>query len=246
MSREPSLTGERTAPGIASENYWFRRHVAAYRLAAAHVEGTVVDAGCGEGYGAAILARGVKRVVGLDLDGPTLTRARTRYPVAHFVRGDLSHPPLGRVDGIVCLQVLEHLPDADAFLRRCARILHPDGTLVLSTPNRLTFPARINPFHVHEFDPGELASLLGHRFSEVRLAGVAHGARLRWLDRMLGEPVQHRLVRTPYPALPIWIRAVLRTVTARGFELTRDFDRALDLFAVCRDPRAALRPSIES
>ena len=53
------LTGERTLPGIPDENYWFQRHVVAYRLAAAAAGGRVVlDAGCGEGYGLAMLADG--------------------------------------------------------------------------------------------------------------------------------------------------------------------------------------------
>ena len=194
----------------------------------------MVDAGCGEGYGAAILARRADSVIGLDLDERTLARARGRYPRARFVRGDLGRMPVGAVDGIVSLQVLEHLPDADGFVAECARALRPGGVLVLSTPNRLTFPAGINPFHVHEFDPHELATLLGRRFAHVQLWGVAHGPGLRWLDRVLGEAAQHRLVRTPYADLPSWLRAVLRTVTSRDFAVTSDVVRALDLFAVCR------------
>ncbi|MCW2656422.1 MAG: class SAM-dependent methyltransferase, partial [Jatrophihabitans sp.] len=31
------LTGERTVPGIAAENYWVRRHEAAYEFALGHV-----------------------------------------------------------------------------------------------------------------------------------------------------------------------------------------------------------------
>jgi SAM-dependent methyltransferase len=146
--------------------------------------------------------------------------------------------PLGAVDGIVSLQVLEHLTDADRFLAESARALRPGGVLTLSTPNRLTFPAGINPFHVHEFDPTELADLLGRHFPEVRLVGVAHGPRLRRLDRLLGEPVQHRLVRTPYRELPFAVRAALRTTTARSFVGTSNVDRALDLFAVCRTARS--------
>lgn len=237
----PAPTGERTLPGVPSENYWFCRHVAAYRIAAPLVAGTVVDAGCGEGYGTAILARGTRPVIGIDLDQPTLNRAAARYPGARFVRGDLSGLPLGAVDGIVSLQVLEHLPEADGFLAECARALRPGGVLVLSTPNRLTFPAGVNPFHVREFAPDELAELLAHRFPEVRLQGLAHGPRLRWLDRALGEPVQHRLVRTPYPELPLAVRAALRSVTAGSFSLTSDVERALDLFAVCRTSPAADR-----
>ncbi len=48
------LTGERTVPGLPPENYWLRRHEVAYLAAAAHCAGrTVLDAGAGEGYGAA-------------------------------------------------------------------------------------------------------------------------------------------------------------------------------------------------
>src|ERR671914_1538117 len=94
--------GQRTSPGVASENYWFRRHVAAYRWARRLVRGTVVDAGSGEGYGAAFLARRT-RVIGLELDPGVTAHAAGRYPTVTFVRGDLCRLPLadGSVDGIV-------------------------------------------------------------------------------------------------------------------------------------------------
>ena len=50
------LTGERTLPGIPEENYWFCRHLFAYELAAGLGAGRILDAGCGEGYGTALLA----------------------------------------------------------------------------------------------------------------------------------------------------------------------------------------------
>lgn len=230
------LTGERTVPGVPSENYWFRRHVAAYRYAAALVGGRVVDAGCGEGYGAAILARRARRVLALDLDDPTLLHARKRYPTLGFVRGDLLRMPLDRssVDAIVALQVLEHLSNTESFLRNCARALRPRGVLILSTPNRATFPAGLNPFHVHEFDAAELAGLLGRFFPQVELHGMVHRAPLRSMERVLGEPIQDRLVRTPYEELPRILRGAMRLVTARSFRLSPQADGALDLFAVCR------------
>ena len=230
------LTGERTTPGVVSENYWFRRHVAAYRLAARVAGGRVVDAGCGEGYGSRILARHARRVLALDLDEPTLVRARKRYPAPGFARSDLLRMPLDRssVDAIVALQVLEHVTDAEAFVQACARVLRPGGVLVLSTPNRDTFPAGVNPFHVREFDPGELRDLLGRSFSDARVGGIVHGPSLRLTERLLGEPIQHRLIRSPYEELPAALRAALRAVTADSFRLSPNPEGTLDLFALCR------------
>jgi len=47
VTAEPlPLTGERTVPGIPEENYWFRRHEAAYLALARHCVGaTVLEAG---------------------------------------------------------------------------------------------------------------------------------------------------------------------------------------------------------
>ena len=47
---ELQLTGERTVPGIPAENYWFRRHEAAYEFLAPLTAGSaVLEVGCGEG-----------------------------------------------------------------------------------------------------------------------------------------------------------------------------------------------------
>jgi SAM-dependent methyltransferase len=237
VSETLPLTGERTGPGVPSENYWYRRHVAAYRFAAQVAGGRVVDAGCGEGYGAAILARRARRVVALDLDEPTLRHACMRYDRPGFVRSDLLRMPLDRssVDSIVALQVLEHVTDAEAFVQSCARVLRPGGVLILSTPNRETFPAGLNPFHVREFDATELRDLLGRSFFDVRLRGVVHGPTLRLIDRLLEEPIQHRLIRTPYEDLPPGLRVSLRLVTSDSFRLSPRPEETLDLFAVCRN-----------
>ena len=61
---ELPLTGERTVPGIPEENYWFRRHEVAYReLLTYGADAVVLEAGCGEGYGADLLATMARRVV---------------------------------------------------------------------------------------------------------------------------------------------------------------------------------------
>lgn len=37
-------------------------------------------------------------------------------------------------DGVLCTQVLEHVPDPEALLREIGRVLKPGGTVVLSAP----------------------------------------------------------------------------------------------------------------
>lgn len=233
-TRDLRLTGERTLPGLPEENYWFRRHEAAYRLAAGLTSGRIVDAGCGEGYGTAILGRR-GRAIGLDLDPATVGHAARTYR-GSFARADLCRTPLGRscLDAVVALQVLEHLVCPEAFLTACREAVRPGGLLVLSTPNRLTFAAGMNPSHVYEYDAGELRGLLASLFEEHRLFGIGHGARLSTLDRLLGEPVPRRLATAPYQGLRPWLRAALRAVRARDFRPTADPERCLDLVAVCR------------
>src|SRR5918998_720879 len=74
------LTGERTLPDVPEENYWFRRHLAVYEWIAERVSGQrVVDLACGEGYGAAVLARTAASVVGVDANPGAFEHARLKY-----------------------------------------------------------------------------------------------------------------------------------------------------------------------
>src|ERR1043166_1357811 len=84
-ARQLTLTGERTLPGIPAENYWFQRHVVAYRYAAGLVAGKqVLDAGCGEGYGSDLLAASAGDVIGVDLDEAAVAHAGRTYARPRF------------------------------------------------------------------------------------------------------------------------------------------------------------------
>lgn len=235
-----SLTGERTLPGIAEENYWFRRHEAAYLALAPFVRGAVaLEAGCGEGYGAALLAGHAARVLALDLDPATVRHASRRYGAAVAVlRADLQRLPVGGagVEAVVSLQTLEHLHDQAGFLIECARVLRPAGTLAISTPNRLTFsPGRQgpqNPFHTRELDPAELDELLAPAFVPLRTWGLRHGRRLRRWEHRHGSLVG-ALLAAPPADWPADLKALVASVTAGDFVLEdADRDGCLDLVTV--------------
>jgi SAM-dependent methyltransferase len=234
------LTGERTVPGISAENYWFRRHEAAYEWALRLAGGRVLEVGCGEGYGTALLATAAERVVGLDYDALTVAHAARTYPAARFVRGNLAALPVatGTVDLLATLQVIEHVWDHPQFVRECARVLGSDGTLLVTTPNRLTFsPGRdepVNPFHTKEFTATELAGLLDACGLRVTwLGGLFAGPRLDALDVTFGPSFVDAQLATPPDEWNGTLRAAVASVTTSDFavlgERDADVDAALDL-----------------
>ena len=221
-------------PGVAHENYWFQRHLAAYAWVARSLPvrgAVVVEAGCGEGYGGQLLAEaGAALVAGLDLDQPSLRHAARTYPGVRPVRANLVSLPLADncADLVVCSQVVEHLWDQDRFVRECARALRRGGRLVVTTPNRRTFPPG-NPFHSRELDAAELTRLVGSHLDVDQVSGLRHGPRLAADDARLGNLVEAQVTTAP-DLRDDDLDARVAAVTATDFELDdRDLDGCLDL-----------------
>lgn len=228
------ITGERTVPGVWHENYWFRRHEAVYvAIAADLADAVVLEAGCGEGYGARLLADRAGCVVALDYDAYAIGHVGETYPGLFAVRGNLVGLPFGAdsYDVVVCLQTIEHLWDQDAFLAECRRVLRPAGRLILSTPNRLTFPPG-NPFHSTELSSTELRTLVGRHGRLASLRGVRHGPALLDWERRHGSIVGAQLATPPDQ----WPAALADRVGAVGVDDfvidAEDVDTSLDLVAV--------------
>ncbi|MFF0457170.1 class I SAM-dependent methyltransferase [Nocardia africana] len=251
------LTGERTVPGIAEENYWFRRHEIVYaRLLERCGGATVLEAGSGEGYGANMIADVATRVIGLDYDTSAVEHVRAAYPRVEMIQGNLADLPLddASVDVVVNFQVIEHLWDQGRFLRECLRVLRPGGQLLISTPNRITFsPGRdtpLNPFHTRELNAAELAELLEQAGFRIDvMAGVHHGPALVALDEQWGgsfidAQIERALAGEPWPAE---LTAAVAGVRTDDFDLRPapgsavpawdpDIDASLDLVAIAVKP----------
>jgi len=231
-------TGERTAPGLPDEEYWFSRHVIAYRWIAQRMARqmlrrpdqrrapghVVVDAGAGEGYGAAMLPR---PVIALEYDVTACAHMHHSYPQVAVAQANLDALPLrtGSVDVITCLQVVEHLWDLRGFLRECRRVLRPGGELIVTTPQRLTFSPGlgrgekpVNPFHVEEFDGEQVQSLLEDAgFASVEMRGVHHGPRLSAWETDHGSIVAAQVDAALSGTWPEGLRDVVRSVTLDDF-----------------------------
>jgi SAM-dependent methyltransferase len=245
-----TLTGERTIPDLDVENYWFRRHQVVYQRLAPRCAGAdVLEAGCGEGYGADLIAGVARRVVAVDYDAAAVAHVRARYPRVEVMQANLAELPLpdASVDVVVNFQVIEHLWDQPQFVAECARVLRPSGLLMVSTPNRITFsPGRdtpINPFHTRELNADELTELLGGAgFTDVSISGVFHGPRLREMDaRHGGSIIDAQIARAvadqPWPPE---LAADVAAVITDDFDLLgtdiADIDASLDLVAIAVRP----------
>lgn len=250
--RDPALptTGERTVPGIDHENYWFRRHEVVYEaLAETCRDAVVLDAGVGEGYGAAMLAQAARRVLGVECDPTTAAHVVRRYPEVAAVRADLQRLPVAdaSVDVVVTLQVIEHLHDQPGFLAECTRVLRPGGQLCCTTPNRLTFSpghgpddVPLNPFHTRELDAGQLVDLVaGANLRIDRVEGLHHGSGLRERDARHGGSLVDAQIALAVSGEP-WSEELLADVAAvrtADFELrSEDLDASLDLLVTATHP----------
>jgi SAM-dependent methyltransferase len=172
------FTGERFVPGVRGEiwvEHWHRYHFAS-RWAAGK---RVLDVACGEGYGTALLARVAAEATGIDISEQAVAHAQREYAKianAKFLCAPCTRLPLpdASVDVAVSFETLEHIAEQEAFVAELARVLAPDGVLVLSCPNKLEYTDKRgyhNEFHVRELYRAELAQLVGARFPSVTWYG---------------------------------------------------------------------------
>ena len=102
-----------------------------------------LDAGCGEGFVAAMLRRRLPelRLTGFDVDPAAAVAAATRDPAGSFMTASVYALPFPdkSFDVVGCFEVLEHLPNdgPDIALRELSRVA--TNAIVLSVPHEPLF-----------------------------------------------------------------------------------------------------------
>ena len=104
---------------------------------------SVVDVGCGGGILAEAMARACARVTGIDLSEKALAVARlhqleSQASVEYLMIGAdaLATERPAAYDVATCMELLEHVPDPEAMVAACAKLVRPGGLAVFSTINR--------------------------------------------------------------------------------------------------------------
>jgi len=169
--------GERFIPELEGEIKY--EHLHRYAIAMEFAAGkSVLDIASGEGYGAALLAKEARSVVGVDINSEAVEHARTKYRRSNlsFCIGSCAAIPLAddTIDLVSSFETIEHHNQHDKMMEEIKRILRPDGVLILSSPNRLTYSDETkynNPYHVKELYFDELHELLGRYFHHRYLYG---------------------------------------------------------------------------
>lgn len=102
-----------------------------------HARGdSLLDMPCGDGLLTALMADRFSRVVGIDAASKHLEEARRRLPQAELHHALIEEFETDeRFDTITMLNVLEHVIDPIAVLKKAASLLSDDGVLLVHVPN---------------------------------------------------------------------------------------------------------------
>ncbi|MFH0738945.1 MAG: class I SAM-dependent methyltransferase [Candidatus Omnitrophota bacterium] len=152
----------------------------AYKFAASRItsSASVIDFGCGGGYGTEYLSRFTRNeVVGFDLDVDTINQNREFFKNINNLTFVSDEAKLRRYDVVVFFQVIEHLKreSIPLCLEKLKNLLNDSGTIYLATVNKnissYELKKPILPFHIYEFNPRELSDLLSKYLHGVKCYG---------------------------------------------------------------------------
>lgn len=172
---EKNWTGERLETFLYNKNTI--DHLHRYAIVNNYIKDkTVIDIACGDGYGSSLMADTAKSVVGVDIDAATVATASKKYvkPNLAFKAGSADKIPVesSSIDVVVSFETIEHHDKHDEMLAEIKRVLKPDGLLIISSPDKLTYSDKRNynnPYHVKELYKEEFVKLISESFTNTQL-----------------------------------------------------------------------------
>lgn len=96
---------------------------------------SILDVGCGMGHFTDLLSRAGARCTGIDADRECISYCQ-RHMAGEYIEGDVRKLPFpdNSFDKALCTEVLEHIIENHLVLKEMARVLKPQGILLVTTP----------------------------------------------------------------------------------------------------------------
>jgi 2-polyprenyl-3-methyl-5-hydroxy-6-metoxy-1,4-benzoquinol methylase len=182
---------------------------------------SVLDAPCGDGSLAATLRAAGHDAHGVDINGNGAALLGAAYRDADL-NGRLPFDDQS-FDVVFSIEGIEHLTDRYRFLRELRRVLRPEGTLILTTPNIVNLRSRVRFFGsgFYHRDSRPLREAAPTPFHHIGLATLAD---LRYALHTSGfrlTGVKHTHIK-PVSYLYGWLAPWMWVYTAIAFRKERD------------------------
>jgi len=151
---------------------WIYKHVRPYLV------GQVLELGCGAGHFLHHYVDQVEKVYAVDHDPILLSRLEEKYsenPVSVIradLRNDWNEFEYVKADIVLCMDILEHIQDDDAFVKKAKARLRPCGLFIIKVPAQSKLFSEIDRAsgHYRRYDKRKLRKLFeANGFSPVKL-----------------------------------------------------------------------------
>ena len=137
--------------------------------------GRLLDIGCSCGYFLEVAASRGFDVQGVEFSRSAIAAASPAVRNRIFEGTLDSLPADGLFDVASAFDLLEHVPDPNGFLRRCAALLKPGGTILISTPDTRHFLRFLMRSRWPMLQPMQHLSLFSNRSLERALRSAGFG-----------------------------------------------------------------------
>lgn len=210
----------------------------------------ILDIGCGEGFGTALLADSALKVFGIDYAGEAIAYAMSNLAKPNLVFLKMDCARLGfhdsRFDIITAFEIIEHLSNPERFLSETSRVLKDNGLVIISSMQKHGGIKSNNPFHLKDYSREELMNALSGYYKYVELYGTHCIRRI--------NPFQQFVMDRDHFGISRSIRQRLRSgliskieklvgttppeeVWERDFVVTRSLTKAINIIAICSGKR---------